>query len=465
MFGYETYKTDSALEYLLKRYERTGCAVPINFRRLVPCLPCPERATHLLHPYPAKLLMHIPFFFLGNTILSTKGDLVADPFCGSGTVLLEAQLAGRVSIGADSNPLARLLTTVKTSPISVSVLDTACDRLFARVPEKPRNGAPDVVNLEHWFYPHVIRQLQCLHEAIEATRRQDVRDFFRVCFSNCVKRVSLADPRLSVPVRLRSGQYPDGHYLRDKTDAHLRHLGRVNVFKVFRDVLTANRKRMALLEPIMDQLPPARIVSCDARKLYSNGASAETNGRHREDGSVQLVITSPPYPGAQKYIRSCSLSLGWLGICRSDELLKYKRETIGREEFRQADYAMFVPTGLCPADRILADIHATNPVRAAIASTYLREMRQAIQEIWRVVKVGGYFILVAANNQICGREFETQQYLRLIAEQAGFRLILRLIDDIRSRGLMTKRNKTASLITREWVLVFVKERRPDDNSG
>jgi len=35
--------------------------------------------------------MHIPFFFLGNTILSSKGDLVADPFCGSGTVLLESQ--------------------------------------------------------------------------------------------------------------------------------------------------------------------------------------------------------------------------------------------------------------------------------------------------------------------------------------------------------------------------------------
>jgi DNA modification methylase len=465
MFGYETHQTDSALEYLLKRYERTECAIPVDFRTLVPCLACPERATHLLHSYPAKLLVHIPFFFLDNTILSSKGDLVADPFCGSGTVLLESQLAGRVSIGADSNPLARLLTTVKTSPISASVLDAACDRLFTCIPEKPRNDAPDVVNLEHWFYPHVIHQLQCLHEAIETTRRRDVRDFFRVCFSNCVKRVSLADPRLSVPVRLRSGQYPEGHHLRDKTDAHLRHLERVNVFQVFKDVLTANRKRMASLEPIMMRLPPARVVSCDARHLCSNGSFAEINGRRQDDSCVQLVITSPPYPGAQKYIRSCSLSLGWLGLCRSDELLEDKRETIGREEFRQADYATFIPTGLPQADRILVNIHAINPVRAAIASTYLREMRQAIQEIWRVVKIGGYFVLVAANNQICGREFQTEQYLRLIAEQAGFRLILRLIDDIRSRGLMTKRNKTASVITREWVLVFLKERRSDADSG
>ena len=118
-----------------------------------------------------------------------------------------------------------------------------------------------------------------------------------------------------------------------------------------------------------------------------------------------------------------------------------------------------LPTGLRAADRRLADIHTENPIRATIASTYLREMRDSIQEVWQQLKVGGYFVLVAANNQICGREFKTQHYLRLIAEEIGFRTILRLIDDIRSRGLMTKRNKTASVITREWVFVFVKDKK------
>ena len=458
MFDYDTHPTDAALERLLLRYERTGRAVPVDFRRLVSCLRTAERATHLLHPYPAKLLMHIPFFFLANSILSREGDTVADPFCGSGTVLVESQLAGRQAIGADSNPLARLLTSVKTSPIPVPVLDAATERLLVRIPDQSRNGTPDVVNLDHWFYPHVIRQLQCLHQGIEATRRRDVRDFFCVCFSNCVKRVSLADPRLSVPVRLRRGQYPKGHHLREKSDAHLRRLRRINVSKVFTDILTANRKRIASIEPFMGDLPTAKVVSCDARNLGQNGVPPTTNGKS-PGGHVQLVITSPPYPGAQKYIRSSCLSLGWLGLCRSDELLKHKRETIGREEFRQSDYVELLPTNLRAADRRLKDIHTDNPVRAAIASTYLCEMRDSIEEVWRQLKVGGYFVLVAANNQICGREFKTQHYLRLIAEEIGFRIVLRLIDDIRSRGLMTKRNKTASVITREWVLVFRKESR------
>ena len=455
MFNYDTHPTDAALERLLKRYERTGRAVPVDFRRLVSCLPTAERATHLLHPYPAKLLMHIPFFFLANSILSRQGDIVADPFCGSGTVLLEAQLARRRAIGADSNPLARLLTTVKTSPVPVLTLDSATDHLLDRIPKESQNGTPDVVNLKYWFYPHVIRQLQCLYEAIEATSQEKERDFFRVCFSNCVKRVSLSDPRLSVPVKLRLGQYPEDHSLCEKTDAHLRRLRRINVITIFKEILNSNRRRIASIEPFAGKLPTTRIVSSDARSFGYSDTTSPSNGKP-PDGQVQLVITSPPYPGAQKYIRSSCLSLGWLGLCRSNELRKHKIETIGREEFRKSDYTEFSQTGLRAADRILMDIHSENPIRATIASTYLREMRASIEEVWRNLKIGGYFVLVVANNHICGREFKTQHYLRMIAEETGFRTVLRMIDDIRSRGLMTKRNKTADIITREWVLVFVK---------
>ena len=384
---------------------------------------------------------------------------MADPFCGSGTVLLEAKLAGRLAIGADSNPLARLLSKVKTSPIALDVLTATIDRTMGGPPIRSRRECrpPDVVNLDHWFYPHAIRQLQAIHERIEATDHPDVRDFLRICFSNCVKRVSLADPRLSVPVRLRQGQYPQGHWLREKSDAHFRRLRRINVSTVFADILNANTRRMATLEPALDDLLPAQVVSCDARNLGDKPMPTCCRPLAQSNGHIQLVITSPPYPGAQKYIRSSCLSLGWLGLCRSGDLLKYKYATIGREEFRRDACTQLLETGVLAADRQLMRIHSDNPLRATIAATYLSEMRDSIREVWQQLRRGGYFVLVAANNEICGREFKTQQYLRWIAEEIGFRTVLRLIDDIRSRGLMTKRNKTASVIAREWVLVFVKD--------
>ena len=79
-------------------------------------------------------------------------------------------------------------------------------------------------------------------------------------------------------------------------------------------------------------------------------------------------------------------------------------------------------------------------------------MTQAV----KVLKKGGHLILIAANNHVCGKQFKTQEYLTSLCLELGLEIVFRLIDDIRSYGLMTKRNKTASIITREWVLVFRK---------
>lgn len=58
--------------------------------------------THNLHPYPAKFIPQIPKELIVR--LSKKNNWVLDPFCGSGTSLVEARLTGRNSIGVDVNP-------------------------------------------------------------------------------------------------------------------------------------------------------------------------------------------------------------------------------------------------------------------------------------------------------------------------------------------------------------------------
>ncbi len=119
-----------------------------------------------MHPYPAKLLVHIPIFFF-HAGLADNDDLVADPFCGSGTVLVESVLSSRSAIGADANPFARLLATAKTDQYDERTLETRTgaflDHLRDRGPEG--NSRPDVVNLDYWYSARAVEQLQAIRES------------------------------------------------------------------------------------------------------------------------------------------------------------------------------------------------------------------------------------------------------------------------------------------------------------
>lgn len=449
--------TTAVLNKFISKYENSKRAIPVSFRHLVDSLSSADRATHLVHPYPAKLLMHIPHFFLANDLLSKPGDIVLDPFCGSGTVLLESILAGRNAIGCDTNPLARLIARVKTSQLDTSKLQQSINRLVQRIPDEPSVNSPDVVNLNYWFYPHVIKQLLRLAEAINSTRDIQSKAFFQVCFSVCVRKVSLADPRLSVPVRLQYSQYPIDHWLHERTNRHLNSLKRVNVLQRFIRIVEENYKRVTALNEMLPEGVEARISQSDARALFYDSIDNGSRGRRVKTGSVDMIITSPPYVGAQKYIRASSLSLGWLGLSDVGSLRALEDKTLGREFYPKSLYQERLSLGIQSVDRLLEDLREVNPLRSHIAGMYLLEMQDAMKEMARVLREKGHLVLVVANNQICGREFKTQEWLTMIAKKFGFTLILKLVDSIRSRGLMTKRNKTASLITREWVLVFRKD--------
>jgi DNA modification methylase len=447
-----TLTSNDRLNQCFEHFARDAKPLVFQFRAAAADLTTGERATHFLHPYPAKLIRHIPYLFLRAPELSNPGDVVLDPFCGSGTVLVEALLNGRHAIGADANPLARLMARVKTRRLNV---ENTRSRLAAVLIRAQRCAAPpappDVVNIDHWFYKHVQRQLSKLIVAIDGEDDDTVRDFFRVCLSATLKHVSLADPRLSVPVRLRAAQYDEHHWLRQKTEARLRRLKRINAVHIFASVVNANLRRASDLNARIDTDVAADVVSCDARDLRRPGCR-----RRVADASVDLVITSPPYPGAQKYVRASSLSLGWLRLAASSNLRPLEAMNIGREHYRKDEYKERLNTGIALADEVIARIHDHDPLRAHIAANYLVEMRPAISEIWRVLKPGGRVVLVAGTNRIARALFDTQDYLTEMLRQLGFFVELRLIDDIHSRGLMTKRNRTADVISQEWVTVARK---------
>lgn len=426
-----------------RSYQNDGEPIAVNFRELAEELKKTERFTHLIHSYPAKLLANIPFFFLASDEICPSNGVVLDPFCGTGTVLLEAALSGRQAYGADANPLAELITNVKTHYIPSEILtNTLAEVLRKAKLYKRKTEHPKAVTA--WYSQNSLRQLTNIQRSVREIEDVSVRSFFELCFSCVARKVSYADPSISVPVHWNPERFRSNPSREAEVKKKLETLKTINVYNKFEAICNANICRIETLYGKIREGVEARFVSDDARHLGL------------EDNSIDLILTSPPYAGAQKYIRASWLNLYWLNRATIDGIKELKKHNIGREDYRKCEVFESY-TGIASADEVLRENYKSgNMKRAFLAATYLNEMKVALDESYRVLKDGAFMVIVIGNNTVCGKSFDTQDYLTNYLESKGMQLQYKLIDDIKSYGLMTKRNKTANTITREWILVLKK---------
>lgn len=427
-----------------REYHRSKRPVEVAFRDVVSFAGYPDRATHLIHPYPAKLLVHIPYVLLRT--YGEEGDRVLDPFCGSGTVLLEAMLARRQIVGADANPLARFISRVKTRNLNSEQLASDLQRL-SDIPLSSEGSAgpvefADVVNAGYWYSERRLAQLCELRDRLGSISDADRRDFFLICFSVCARNVSNADPRIAVPVRLRPNKYRGKGDLARRAKVRLEWLQTCDVLAHFSEICERNIARVEELSSMLGNHSPSKL------KLETDARTVSTRSKYH------LILTSPPYAGAQKYIRSSSLNLGWLGYTPGADLQCLKKHSIGREFFRAADYSELRSTGITEADQLISWMWKRNRLRAHIASTYLLEMRASFSRMVKALKPAGRLILIAADTTALGRPFRNTVFFTSMLAEFGLQKELELVDGIRGRTLLTKRNGAGSVIKNEHVMVF-----------
>ncbi|HNQ59176.1 MAG TPA: DNA methyltransferase [Bacteroidales bacterium] len=112
--------------------------------------------THCFHSYPAMAIPQVARRIIEN--FGKKSKLLFDPYCGTGTSLVEANLQGINAIGTDINPLARLIAAAKTTKIDIQVLDSFLQDFINYIFEinfevenvKPI-FIPEIKNIDFWF--------------------------------------------------------------------------------------------------------------------------------------------------------------------------------------------------------------------------------------------------------------------------------------------------------------------------
>jgi SAM-dependent methyltransferase len=244
----------------------------------------PPRYTNLFHTYPAALHADAA----RDLLALFPSARVLDPFCGGGTVLVEARAAGRRAQGCDVSPVAVRIARARCATpddATLSALRARARALAARARAASARGAlPDAPILravESWYAPHVVRELESLRRGI-AESDPAVRGLLEAVFASILVKVSW--------------RASDTKAAREK---HHRPAGTTPVLFHKRTRELA-RQMVELREAVPPGTQEAEIWLGDAREL-------------RVRDPVDLILTSPPYPSTYDYLPMQHLRHVWLG--------------------------------------------------------------------------------------------------------------------------------------------------------
>src|SRR5919197_4823145 len=156
--------------------------------------------THDYHRYPAKFIPQLAERLIKEN--SYPGDLVCDPFMGSGTTLLEAIINSRRAYGSDINPVSVLISEAKTTPIEPNYLKDQISWILLRINADLENRPaamqisagtffsgiiPDNKKIDYWFPEEQKRDLAIILSRISCMDNHEVRTFLLCAFSNILK--------------------------------------------------------------------------------------------------------------------------------------------------------------------------------------------------------------------------------------------------------------------------------------
>lgn len=400
--------------------------------------------SHDIHTYPGKLYPNLAKFFCKALYKEQSTNKFLDPFVGSGTTIVEATVEGYDAFYCDINPLARLLTKVKTTKLRKGEIDFYWEKLNFLYKETHTSEAIEIINASHWYDNRVKKDLDKLMSCINSLDQADIKDFFKIAFSHLARKVSYCDLQVSVPVKIKIKS--NFSILRKaEIEKRLTYIESVDVLAAFKEII---EKYGSSLESFNNSL---KQYSSIPRLLANNVALI------KEESFFDLIMTSPPYGSAQKYIRASSLSLNWLKLSTPQEVTTLVNTSIGKERVTKEDKVKAVEYFEKLDNKfkvILEKVKDKNLDRYYITLTYLKEMDEGLDNIVKALKENGRLVLIIGNNTVCNQIFYNDEFLIDLMKKKGLELEIHLIDFIKSRGLMIKRNKTSGIINYESILIF-----------
>lgn len=386
-----------------------------------------------IHPFPARMAPDIALERLRNL---PKGYRVLDPMSGSGMVVGTAAKLGLEAYGYDLDPLACLISKTNSTLVKSARCEIAAQRLLDKCQAVDSevvlpwiDGCRETQQyIDFWFAPKQQAQLRALSYHL-------VADPF-VSSASTLNVLKIAVSRLIIT------KEPKASLARDTAHSRPHRTIASNDF----DVLDALPKS---LDHVLKALAPNEIQ----RDAKAYRGDARRMGRVRS-GSIDCIVTSPPYLNAIDYMRGHRLALVWLGYDLSS-LRKLRQRSVGAERMMQISDDEFLNT-------FLASLPPVMPNKTiGILRRYYRDLVDIMAEAFRVLKPDRTATYVIGDSLVRGHHVANGELLKAAAMRAGFQLKEASVREIpENRRYMPLRNSGHSALRHrmrsEHVMTFVK---------
>jgi hypothetical protein len=373
-----------------------------------------QYGTHGIHTYVAAMIPQLAKRLI-EEYTPPRGK-VLDPFCGGGSVLVEAVNSGRPAIGRDVNRLAVLISKAKTTPVDPDKAFLILDRITN---EADQTAHPPLIEkgLAFWFKPEHTGPLYSLRQAIVSLvdDASPMSTLFHTIFSSTVRDVSLT--------------YRNEVRLRRMT---LDEIARFNVNPIVRFRERATRAIIAVAE--LPSLADADVAVGTAQNI------------ELDDGECEAIVCSPPYGDERNGVSYTQFSknmLAWLGYSNADVKASKSRTLGWGNEYR--------PVPASPTLEAALEAICEFPDSVKKAVSFYADYQIAIGEMARVTR--GPIVIVIGQRVLRDTVFDNGTITMELMRNVGASLT-----DVFHRSLPSKRlpkmRKFGAGINRETILVF-----------
>lgn len=442
--------------------------------------------THGLHYYPATMVYPISQNILKLVCKHYTTNVLLDPFLGSGTVIVEGMMKDIPEIyGTDLNPLAILMSKVKTTKLAKDqidyILSTHVNKL-QNVKAKSYAVADDFdsyirndlqldvtaktgwgdsadryikayftnkniifnyqtfSNLGFWFTPKTIILLQTIKNLIKEVNNENVKNFLLLAFSETVRTVS----------NTRNGEFKLFRMVADKVKTYS-----PDVFEEYLKVLKRNIFKMQEFVLACSDKSNVHISFDDTRTLQSV-----------PDESVDLVITSPPYGDSRTtvaYGQFSRLSLQWLDLdyTNQQEVSNIDKNLLGGKPCMHREQWSFL--GSQTLVNTLNRIAEKDTVRAYDVFSFYADLDKCLYAIATKMKHNSYQFWVVGNRTVKLEKLETDKILSEMAAKYNLKHLLSFSRNIINKVMPSVNSPTNEVgarvktMTAETVVVLKKE--------